>query len=119
MNSLIALFLDLSNIFGGLILAFPLFARIPSVGGGFKDTKSVDKFAWIVGVVALVTGGYFFIMHLINGGHILHYEVVAIIVGLLLMLPMMGQTIKGDGPRLFVAIFGIIAILVGLQGLFT
>ncbi|WP_300576354.1 hypothetical protein [Phenylobacterium sp.] len=127
--SVIALLLDLSNIFGGFLLAIGLLARLPSVGDNLADAaRKLGPLGWIVGVIALICGGYYLIVHLTSGPRLFHFEVVAIIAGVLLLWDRLGlarrtgQEIpesRSTGAGLIVAIFGVIAILVGLQGLFT
>lgn len=136
---MVALLLDLANIVGGALLAVGLLARLPSVGSGVE--RAVDKlapFAWIVGIVALVAGGYYLIEHLVSGPHVFHFEIVGILVGVALLWdrlrghsstePRHGATdapvatkSRGqlEGATLLLAVFGVIAILVGIQGLFT
>ena len=120
--------LDLANIVGGLLLAIPLLRRLPSIGsalGAFADR--VVPWGWIVGVVALVAGGFYLIEHVISGPHVFHFEVVGIAVGVLLAwerLTKRGpltQPAQGEvsGLALLLAVFGIIAIAVGVQGLLT
>ena len=127
---MIDLLLDLSNILGGFLLAIGLLALIPNVGQGLaRGADKLGPFGWIVGIVALVCGGYFLIMHAVSGPHIFHFEVVGIITGLLLLWGRLraGRLARGGevprssdrGAGLVVAIFGIIAIIVGIQGLFT
>ncbi|MEV4281036.1 hypothetical protein [Actinoplanes xinjiangensis] len=149
---LMALLLDAANIIGGLLLAIPLLGRFPVVA---RLTARIAPWRWLVGIVALVAGGYFLIVHLISGPHLFHFEVVGIAVGVILTwerltgrrplapaTPVPASTGSGPGsgspdraaspgpaatsspadlagPALLVAVFGIIAILVGLQGLFT
>lgn len=126
---MIALLLDLSNILGGFLLAIGLLARLPSVGDNLADfARRLGPFGWIVGVVALICGGWYLIVHLISGPRLMHFEVVGVITGVLLLwdrlnlrsrtgrdLPASGTA--GDG--LVLAVYGVIAILVGLQGLVT
>jgi hypothetical protein len=123
-----SLLLDLANIVGGLLLAIPLLRRLPSIGsalGAFADR--VAPWGWIVGVVALVAGGFYLIEHIISGPHVFHFEVVGIAVGVLLAwerLTKRGpltQPAQGEvsGLALLLAVFGIIAIAVGVQGLLT
>lgn len=122
-----AFLLDLANIFGGLLLSIPLLRRLPNVGGGLERfTERVSRWSWLIGIVALIAGGFFFIVHLIDG-HIWHFEVVAIAVGLLLcwekftgkrILDTPGPA-EPAGRALVIAIFGVIAIIVGIEGLFT
>lgn len=121
---MIALLLDLANILGGFLLAIGLLAQSPRIGGDLAGgAGKLAPFGWIVGIVALVTGGYYLIVHLTSGPHLFHFEVIAIGVGLALLwdritrspAPQSGTSGRG----LLLAIFGIIAILVGLQGLFT
>ena len=127
---MIDLLLDLSNILGGFLLAIGLLALIPNVGESLaRGADKLGPFGWIVGIVALVCGGYFLIVHAVSGPHVFHFEVVGIITGLLLLWGRLraGRLARGrDVPRssdrgagLVVAIFGIIAIIVGIQGLFT
>ncbi len=123
---IMALLLDLANIVGGLLLAVPLLLQIPAAGGGFaRFIGRIAPWGWVVGVVALVAGGYYFLVHVFSGPRIFHFEVVGIAVGLALLW----DRIRGRGERtepvalqgwgLLLSIFGIIAIVVGIQGLFT
>jgi hypothetical protein len=124
-----ALLLDLANILGGLLLAVPLIRALPKVGepvGRFTD--KIAPWAWLVGVVALIAGGYYLIVHLISGPHLFHFEVVGIAVGVILLwdrltgrraLTSSSSPSGPVGTSLVLAIFGVIALIVGLQGLFT
>ncbi|MEU4427408.1 hypothetical protein AB0F81_42855 [Actinoplanes sp. NPDC024001] len=124
-----ALLLDLANILGGLVLAVALLRRLPSVGdnvGRFADR--ISRWAWLIGVVALVAGGYYLIVHLTSGPRLFHFEVVGIGVGLALLWdrltgrkPLDGAAGRAEpsGRALLLAIFGLIAVVVGIQGLFT
>ena len=126
---MIALLLDLANILGGFLLAGGLLARLPSVGDKLAGAaRAIGPFGRVVGVVALACGGYFLILHLTSGPRIFHFEIVGLITGVLLLwerlnlarrtgrdLPASGSS----GAGLILAIFGVIATLVGLQGLFT
>lgn len=136
-----SLLLDLSNIVGGFLLAIALLRVVPRVGDDLgRGAAVLAPFAWIVGIVALVAGGYFFLVHITEGPHVFHFELVGIAVGIALLWdrlrPVAGRhaepsTTAGNGPgvvtkaepltgvALLLAIFGIIAIIVGLQGLFT
>lgn len=181
---MIALLLDLANIFGGFLLAIPLLAQIPRIGDDLVTAdRSLAPFAWVVGVVALVTGGYYLIVHLVDGPQVFHFELIGIAVGVALLWDRLtggrrpghggaghGGTLRdrfaarsgtahdratgldrataqdpatpstnsapdaphapagtgrrattgsAEGARLLLAIFGLIAILVGIQGLFT
>lgn len=145
---LMALLLDAANIIGGLLLAIPLLGRFPVIA---RLTARIAPWHWLVGIVALVAGGYFLIVHLISGPHLFHYEAVGIAVGVILawdrltgrrplapVTPVPAATAPGAGspepaatpapapnpadlagPALLVAVFGVIAIIVGIQGLFT
>jgi hypothetical protein len=123
-----ALLLDLANIAGGFLLAVPLLRRLPKVGealGVFAGRAA--PFGWIVGIVALATGAAYLLMHLL-AGRVLHFEVVGIGVGLALLWERLtgrrtpaapdGTEIPA-GAALLLAIFGVVAILVGLQGMVT
>ncbi|GAA4604055.1 hypothetical protein BJY16_004845 [Actinoplanes octamycinicus] len=122
-----AYLLDFANILGGLLLAVPLLRRVPSVGGGLERfADRVARWSWLIGIVALVAAGFFLIVHLFDG-RILHFEVVGLAVGLLLTwekftgrrAPGTTGTSEPAGWALAVAIFGVIAVVVGIQGLFT
>jgi hypothetical protein len=141
MITIMALLLDLANIVGGFLLAVALLRGIPRVGndlGRFADR--VGPFGWIVGIVALVAAGYWLIVHIVSGPHVFHFEVVGLGVGVALLWERLtgrrpapregGLTREGEparvgeptmatGPALLLAIFGLIAIVVGIQGLFT
>jgi hypothetical protein len=128
---IMALLLDLANIVGGFLLAVGVLRRLPRVGDDVgRIAARVAVFGWVVGIVALVTGGYYLIVHAISGPHVFHFEVVGIGVGLALLWDRLtGRSAargagSGDqevptGMALVLAIFGVIAMLVGLQGLFT
>ncbi|MFC6196849.1 hypothetical protein [Ponticaulis profundi] len=125
---MISLLLDLANILGGFLLAIGLLVRLPSVGDDLaKGAKALSQFGWVIGIVALITAGYFLIVHLTTGPHLFHFEVVGLITGILLLMDRVkagrntGDPVgKGADPfTTFVAVFGVIAIIVGVQGLFT
>jgi hypothetical protein len=131
---LMALLLDLANIVGGFLLAAVLLRRVPEVGEGLGRVRdSLDRFGWIVGVVALVASGYWIIVHLTEGPRLFHFEIIGLAVGVALLWDRLtGRTRPGDrdgpttldgteatGVALLLAILGLIAIIVGLQGLFT
>ena len=122
---IMALLLDLANILGGLLLAVPLLRQIPSAGEGLaRFTGRVGRWAWVVGVVALVAGGYYLIVHVFSGPRVFHFEVVGIAVGLALLWDRIRGRERSEpagvhGSALLLSIFGLIAIVVGIQGLFT
>jgi hypothetical protein len=130
---IMALLLDLANIVGGFLLAIALLRRLPRVGDDLsRFAGRVAPFGWVVGIVALVAGGYYFIVHLVSGPHLFHFEVVGIGVGIALLWdrltgrqqPSQDQRPSQEtgvvtGLALLLAIFGLIAIIVGIQGLFT
>lgn len=119
-----ALLLDLANILGGLLLSVPLLARLPRIGDALsRFAERILPWAWLVGLVALIAGGFFLIVHVFSG-HIWHFEVVGIAVGVLLLWdrltgrrPLPSPALAG--PGLIISVFGVIAIVVGLQGLVT
>jgi|SRR4051812_8520847 hypothetical protein len=126
---MIALLLDLSNIVGGFLLAIALLQRIPRIGDDLaRADAAVRPYAWIVGAVALVAGGYYLIVHLTSGPHVFHFEVVGIAVGVALLRDRLtrrpiargaSSTTAVEGGSLLLAVLGLIAVLVGIQGLFT
>jgi hypothetical protein len=119
---IVALLLDLANLAGGFLLAAALLRRLPRIGdelGRFADRAT--PFGWIVGVVALVAAGYYLIVHLLSGPRVFHFEVVGLGVGVALLWTRLTgrQPTTKDGLVLLLAIFGLIAMVVGIQGLFT
>jgi hypothetical protein len=126
---MIALLLDLSNIVGGFVLAIALLQRIPRIGDDLaRAHTAIRPYAWIIGVVALVAGGYYLIVHLTSGPHVLHFEVIGIAVGVALLRDRLvrrpvtsgaSPTTAVEGGSLLLAVLGLIAVLVGVQGLFT
>jgi hypothetical protein len=125
---IMALLLDLANILGGFLLAIALLRRLPRLGDDLaRFAARLGPFGWIVGIVALVAGGYYVIVHLVDGPGLLHFEVVGIGVGLALLWdrltgrgrPVDAEAGSSTGLALVLAIFGLIAIAVGIQGLFT
>jgi hypothetical protein len=127
-TSVMALLLDLSNIVGGFLLSAALLRGVPRMGTGVARVAAlVAPFAWVVGVVALVAGGYYLIVHVVSGPHVFHFEVVGIGVGVVLLWnrltgrpdPRGGHQVDPTGTALLLAVFGLIAIVVGVQGLLT
>jgi hypothetical protein len=125
---IMALLLDLANITGGFLLAVALLRLLPRVGEHLaRFAERVGPFGWIVGIVALAAGGYYLIVHLVSGPRVLHFEVVGIGVGVALLWerltgrqrPVRREPTGPTGFVLLLAVFGLIAIVVGLQGLFT
>jgi integrase len=54
---------------------------------------------WVVGIVALVAGGYYLIVHLTSGPRLLHFEVVGIGVGIALLWDRLSGRSRPDGRR--------------------
>ena len=128
---MIALLLDLSNIVGGFVLAIAL---LQTHSAGSVTTWSwadaaIRPYAGIVGVVALVAGGYDLIVTPTSGPHVFHFEVVGIAVGVALLRDRLLRRPVAKGARVqpppsradrcSSRLLGLIAILVGIQGLFT
>jgi hypothetical protein len=121
---IMALLLDLANIVGGLLLAVPLLLQIPNASDGVgRFAGRIAPWAWVVGVVALVAGGYYLLVHVFSGPRVFHFEVVGILVGLALLWDRLRGRERAEpalkGWGLLLAIFGVIAVIVGIQGLFT
>jgi hypothetical protein len=179
-NHVTAALLDLGNLVGGLLLAAVLLAELPRVGPGIARAAAVcAPAAAVVGVLALVMGGYYLILHLAGGPHVFHFELVGIAVGVALLRHRLFPAVSGrttatrspagpsgpgappaasgpsdlfqpagpaaasgppyppggsgpasaptaaylvgpiGGAALLLAVFGLIAVVVGIQGLFT
>lgn len=125
---IMALLLDAANIVGGLLLAIVLLGRLPRVGNELERLVTrIAAFGGIVGVLALVASGYYLIVHLVSGPRLFHFEVVGIGVGVALLWDRLTgrQPLSGDestpatASTMLLAIFGLIAIVVGIEGLFT
>lgn len=156
---IMALLLDLATVVGGFLLAAAVLRRLPRVGDDLgRVATRLAPFGWVIGIVALVAGGYYLIVHLFSGPRVFHFEVVGIAVGLVLLRgrltvgwasasgasgattlrrgedatnlagardpadtrgPAPGQPATVTGPTLLLAVFGLIAMIVGIQGLFT
>lgn len=122
---MLELILDLCNILGGFLLAIGLLSLLPRAGDDLERLAGrLAPFRWIVGVAALVCGGYFLIVHATSGPRIFHFELVGIVVGVLLLWDRLraGRALPASGaagPGLVLAVFGVIAMIVGVQGLFT
>jgi hypothetical protein len=125
---IMALVLDLANIVGGFLLAIALLRRLPRVGSHLgRFAGRVAPFSRVVGIVALVAAGYYVLVHLFAGPRLFHFEVVGIGVGVALLWDRLtGRQRPGHDGRdaatglsLVLAIFGLIAVVVGIQGLFT
>ncbi|WP_232323475.1 hypothetical protein [Catenuloplanes japonicus] len=123
---LMSLLLDFANILGGFLLAIALLRRLPRVGDDLsRFAGRLGAFGWIVGVVALVTGGFYLIVHLFSGPQVFHFEIIGICVGVLLLWDRLtgrrslAHPDASAGLGLILAIFGIIAIVVGIQGILT
>lgn len=144
---ILALLLDFANIAGGLLLAAVLLQRLPRVGPDLGLAyRAAAPYGWTIGVVALVTGGYFILVHSTDGPRIFHFELVGTAVGVALLWdrlrgrsgsnrsaapgePQAGATTTvarvqsviqaPTGVALLLAVFGIIAVIVGFQGLLT
>ncbi|HWS36113.1 MAG TPA: hypothetical protein VN408_25680 [Actinoplanes sp.] len=78
---LMALLLDAANIVGGLLLAIPLLARFPAVT---RTAARLARWQWVIGILALVAGGYYLLVHMISGPRVFHFEVVGVAVGVIL-----------------------------------
>jgi hypothetical protein len=159
---IMALLLDLANIVGGFLLAMALLRQLPHVGEGLgRVAARLSAYGWIVGIVGLVAGGYYFLVHVISGPHLFHFEVVGIAVAVALLWDRLtgkepptrqqpgaqqagaeqaraqqagaeqaraqraGQEkaepgrVAATGVTLLLAVFGVIAMIVGVQGLLT
>lgn len=141
---IMALLLDIANIVGGFLLALTLMQQLPRIGRELGRVAALaERYGWIVGIVALVAAGYYLLVHAVTGPHLFHFEVVGAGVGVVLLWNRLtgretGQrgvsahdtrrdvhagggygTDAVSGAALLLAIFGLIAIVVGIQGLFT
>jgi hypothetical protein len=171
-TTVLAALLDLSNIVGGFLLSSILLWDVPKVGPVLaRFTARVARAGDVVGVIALMAGGYWVIVHLASGPHVFHFELVGAGIGVALLrrrlftpaagpgpagpasasgadhsttsmfVPSQGASAPGTSPAsaqahgaarspaqaqsaptggiLLLAVFGLIAIAVGIQGLMT
>jgi hypothetical protein len=154
-NHVTAALLDLVNILGGFLLAAALLADLPRVGPGVARVATVvGRATTAIGVLALVMGGYYLILHLATGPHVFHFELVGLGVGVALLRDRLfpeasarradaqattapvvpgtrgpsttpsaasATTTPGAvaGGALLLAVLGLIAVVVGIQGLLT
>jgi hypothetical protein len=137
-NHVTAALLDLANIVGGFLLAAMLLSDLRVLGSAVaRVARAVAPARVVIGVLALVVGGYYLIVHLVNGPRVFHFELVGIGVGAALLRdrlfagadagrgsrPAEGRVPGADGSlrggELLLAVFGLVAIIVGIQGLFT
>jgi hypothetical protein len=143
-----ALVLDLANILGGLVLAATLLGELPGAGRAVSAvTGPLARVGVVLGVVALAAGTYYLIAHIVSGPHVFHFELVGIGVGVALLrerlFPRTAAPAGGPTPSDFVdtrpqpstapipapapvagmslllAVYGLVAIVVGIQGLLT
>jgi len=112
----VVLFVELTNIVAGLILAMGILSSIPAIGDDLvKLAKWLGRFQTLIGVVAIVIG-------ILNFGV---QGIVAIIAGLVLAMGILPSipAIGDDLERLAKwlgrsqTVIGVIAILVGIWGL--
>ena len=106
------------NIIAGLILAMGILPSIPAVGKSLeKVAKWLGRFQTIIGIIAIIVGILYFSW--LQG-------IVAIIAGLILAagiltsIPGIGSSLEKVAKWLgrFQTIIGIIAIIIGIWGLF-
>lgn len=123
--SLVALLLDLANILGGLLLASGLLtgsSRPEQLAGRAAGALSPARV--VIGALALATGGIWVVVHLTRGPGLFVFELVGIAVGVVLLWDRLrpgARSLTGgrEGTGLLVAVLGLVAILVGIVGLFT
>ncbi|MDD1771832.1 MAG: hypothetical protein LUQ09_02830 [Methanomassiliicoccales archaeon] len=115
--------LPVLNIIAGLILAMGILTSIPALGKSLeKLAKWLGRFQTIIGVVMIVLAIWF----ILDSGKIGLQEIVALIAGLILAMgilpsiPALGKSLEKLAKWLgrFQTIIGVIAIIVGLLGLF-
>lgn len=125
---IMALFLDLTNVVGGFLLAVTLLRQLPRIGDHLgRFAARIAAYGWVVGIAALVAGGYHLLVHVFSGSGLYYFEAVGIGVGVILLwdrltgrpAPRVEDRATATGLALLLAVFGLIAIVVGVQGLFT
>ena len=108
---------EIMNIVAGLILAMGILPNIPAVGKSLeKVAKWLGGFQTIIGIIAIVVGILYFGLQ----------GIVAIVAGLILAMglltniPAIGKDLAKVAKWLggFQTIIGIIAIIIGIWGLF-
>jgi len=108
---------EIMNIVAGLVLAMGILPNIPAVGKSLeKVAKWLGGFQTIIGIIAIVVGILYFGLQ----------GIVAIVAGLILAMGLL-PSIPAIGKDLakvvkvlgsFQTIIGIIAIIIGIWGLF-
>lgn len=113
---------DLSNIAAGLILGISAFGKIDNLGEKLETVVSwLSPYKVVFGVISLILGLYF----LFRPGYLVH-DITGIAVGLLLLsdklkqVPAVGALLATVSKFLspFEVVVGIIAVVVGILGLF-
>ena len=108
---------EIMNIVAGLVLAMGILPNIPAVGKSLeKVAKWLGGFQTIIGIIAIIVGILYFGLQ----------GIVAIIAGLILAMgllpniPAIGKDLAKAVKVLgsFQTIIGIIAIILGIWGLF-
>lgn len=111
------MFVELTNIVAGLILAMGILSSIPAIGDDLvKLAKWLGRFQTLIGVVAIIIGFFNFGVQ----------GIVAILAGLVLAMgilpsvPAIGDDLERFAKWLggFQTIIGVIAIIIGIWGLF-
>ncbi|MBN1245246.1 hypothetical protein JXA31_06600 [Candidatus Bathyarchaeota archaeon] len=108
---------ELMNIIAGLVLAMGVLPNIPAVGKSLeKVAKWLGGFQTIIGIVAIIVGILYFGLQ----------GIVAIVAGLILAMGLL-PSIPAIGKDLakvvkvlgsFQTIIGMVAIVIGIWGLF-
>jgi sulfite exporter TauE/SafE len=108
---------EIMNIVAGLVLAMGILPNIPAVGKSLeKVAKWLGGFQTVIGIIAIVVGILYFGLQ----------GIVAIVAGLILAMGLL-PSIPAIGKDLakvvkvlgsFQTIIGIIAIVIGIWGLF-
>jgi hypothetical protein len=108
---------EIVNIVAGLVLAMGILPNIPAVGKSLeKVAKWLGGFQTIIGIIAIVVGILYFGLQ----GIVAIVAGLILVMGLLPSIPAIGKDLTKVVKVLgsFQTIIGIIAIIIGIWGLF-
>lgn len=111
-----AMWIELTNIVAGLILAMGILPSIPAIGDSLeKVAKWLGRFQTIIGVIAIILGIWYFSLQ----GIVAIVAGLILAMGLLTSIPAIGKDLAKLAKWLggFQTLIGVIAIILGILGL--